>query len=107
MNQARGYQGARARSWDRAKQAVTRAGRYSYRDRRQRKREFRRLWVTRITAACRQRRMRYSRFMAGLRAAGIQLDRRMLSEIAIHDPAGFDAIAEQARQALPEQKEAA
>ena len=100
MNQARGYRGSRSRSWERAKQAVTRAGAYSYRDRRARKRDFRRLWITRITAACRQRNLSYSRFMAGIRAAEIQLNRRMLSEIAIHDPAGFDAITEQANQAL-------
>ena len=103
MNAAKGYRGSRSRSWERAKQAVTRAGAYSYRDRRQRKRDFRRLWITRITAACRQRQLRYSRFMAGVRAAEIQLNRRMLSEIAIHDPAGFDAVAEQARKALPEE----
>jgi len=103
---ARGYRGSRGKQWRRVREAVTRAGTYAYRDRRNRKREFRRLWITRITAACRQRGLRYSQFMAGLRAADIQLNRKMLSEIAIADPMAFDQIVQAAQDAL-EQKKAA
>jgi len=97
---AKGYQGARGKQWRRVQEAVTRAGVNAYRDRRLRKREFRRLWITRITAAARQRELRYSQLMAGLKAANITLNRKMLSEIAIADPAGFDAICERAKSAL-------
>ena len=83
-----------------AKQAVMRAGQYAYRDRRNKKRVFRRLWIARINAGTRANGMTYSRFMNGLKKAGVTLNRKMLSEIAISDPAGFTAIAEKAKAAL-------
>ena len=100
FKQAKGYRGSRNRQWRRVQEAVRRAGQYAYRDRRNRKRDFRRLWITRITAACRMRDMRYSQFIAGLKAANIDLNRKMLSEIAIADPSTFDVIVEQAKAAL-------
>ncbi len=103
---AKGYRGSRGKQWRRVREAVTRAGTYAYRDRRNRKRDFRRLWITRITAACSQRGLRYSRLIAGLKAADIQLNRKMLSEIAIADPKAFDAIAEAANSASGQQKAA-
>ncbi len=93
---AKGYRGSRSRLWSRVKDAVIRAGVYAYRDRRTRKRDFRRLWITRIGAACGQRGLRYSQLVHALKEAQITLNRKMLSEIAIHDPAGFDAIVEAA-----------
>ncbi len=96
FKKVKGYQGARRTQWRRVQEAVLKAGAYAYRDRRNRKRDFRRLWITRITAACRMRGTRYSILMAGLKAAEIQLNRKMLSEIAIVDPATFDAIVEKA-----------
>ena len=94
--------------WRRVKEAVTRSGVYAYRDRRARKREFRRLWITRITAACRMRDIRYSQLIHGLKFANIELNRKMLSELAIHDPAAFDAVVEQAKAGLERKaKEAA
>ncbi len=104
---AKGYRGARGKQWRRVREAVTRAGVYAYRDRRTRKRDFRRLWITRITAACRMRGMRYSQLIAGLRVAEVHLNRKMLSEIAIADPAGFDAIAQAASDALEKQQQKA
>ncbi|MFW6155474.1 MAG: 50S ribosomal protein L20 [Planctomycetota bacterium] len=92
----RGHRGAEGRHYRVARQAVTRAGEYAYRDRKARKREFRSLWITRISAACRQRGIRYSQFISGLRTAGITLNRKMLSEIAVADPAMFDKIAQSA-----------
>ena len=100
FKQAKGYRSSRGRQWRRVQEAVRRAGQYAYRDRRNRKRDFRRLWITRITAACRMRDLRYSQFIAGLKAADIHLNRKMLSEIAIADPAAFDAIVERATAAL-------
>lgn len=100
FKQARGYRNSRGKQWRRVQEAVRRAGVFAYRDRRNRKRDFRRLWITRITAACRMRDIRYSQFIAGLKAAEIDLNRKMLSEIAIADPATFDAIVDQARSAL-------
>jgi len=97
---ARGYRGSRSKTWRRVRESVTRAGAFAYRDRRNRKREFRRLWITRITAAVRMRGMRYSQFIAGLKAADITLNRKMLSEIAIADTEGFDQIVELAKDAL-------
>src|SRR5438876_580783 len=91
---AKGFRGTRSTNWRRIREAVTRAGVYAYRDRRARKRDYRALWITRITAACRARGVAYSRFINGLKHANIILNRKMLSEIAIHDPAGFDAIVE-------------
>ncbi len=92
LREARGYFGTKSRHFQQAKVALMRAGRFAWRDRRRRKRDMRRLWITRITAACRMRDTRYSLFMNGLKHAGILLNRKMLSEIAIHDPASFDAI---------------
>ena len=96
LRQARGYYGTKSRHFQQAKVALTRAGKYAYRDRRNRKRDMRRLWITRITAACKMRGTRYSLFMNGLKMSGILLNRKMLSEMAIHDPAGFDTIVEMA-----------
>jgi len=100
LRAAKGYHGSRHRLYRTAKEAVTRAGVGAYRDRRLRKRDFRSLWITRITAACRQRGIRYSSFICGLKAASVALDRKMLSEIAISDPAGFDAIVQIAKEAV-------
>lgn len=99
LRQARGYFGVKSRHKYQAKIAVRRAGVYAYRDRRQRKRDFRRLWITRITAACRMRGTRYSLFMNGLRMSGVTLNRKMLSQIAIEDPKLFDQLVETAVQA--------
>jgi len=96
LRQARGYYGTKSRHFQQAKVALTRAGQFAYRDRRNRKRDMRRLWITRITAACRMRGTRYSRFMNGLKMAGVLLNRKMLSEMAIRDPSGFDALVEMA-----------
>lgn len=96
----KGYRGARRKQWRRVQEQVLRSGAFAYRDRRNRKRDMRRLWITRITAAVRMRGMRYSVFVNGLKHAEIELNRKMLSEIAIHDPAGFDAIVEAAQGAL-------
>lgn len=97
---AKGYRGGRGNLLRSVKETLVRSGAYAYRDRKARKRQFRRLWIIRINAACRQRGMRYSQFMAGLKAANIELDRKSLSEIAICDPKGFDAIVEAAKGAL-------
>jgi large subunit ribosomal protein L20 len=99
LKAARGFRGASSRRYRLALQSVYRAGTMAGRDRRTRKRDFRRLWITRITAACRQREIRYSRFVYGLGLADIELNRKMLSEIAVADPAAFDAIVEKARAA--------
>jgi large subunit ribosomal protein L20 len=99
LRQARGYYGSRSRHKYKAEDAVRRAGLFSYRDRRARKRDMRRLWITRITAACRMRGTRYSLFMNGMKLAGINLNRKMLSQIAIEDPKLFDQICEQAVKA--------
>jgi len=100
LKQAKGYWGARSRLYRQAKQAVTRALATAYRDRRQRRRQFRRLWITRISAACRQRDLRYSQFIAGLRRAGVALDRKQLSEMAIASPETFDQLVTLAREHL-------
>ena len=97
---AKGYRGGRKNLLRTVKETLIRSGAYAYRDRRVRKREFRRLWITRISAACRQRNLRYSEFIHGLNKAGIELDRKALSEMAIHDPAAFDAIVDEVKQAL-------
>jgi len=99
FKQAKGNRGARRTQWRKVKEAVVRAGVYAYRDRRLVKRDYRQLWITRVSAACRQRGIAYSRFIAGLKAANITLNRKMLSEIAIADPAAFDQIVEQAKAA--------
>jgi len=96
LRSARGYWGTKHRHKQQAKVAVTRAGQFAYRDRRVRRREFRRLWITRITAACRMRGTRYSRFINGLQNAGVLLNRKMLSQVAIEDPKTFDTLVETA-----------
>ncbi len=101
LKQAKGFRGAPGNRWRLAKEAVVRAGINAYRDRRRRKRDFRALWVTRLTAACRMRGIAYSRFIFGLAACDIELNRKMLSEMAIHSPEDFDAIVELAKQHQP------
>jgi large subunit ribosomal protein L20 len=100
LKQAKGYYGARSRIFRVAKQAVTKAGQYAYRDRRQRKRQFRALWITRINAQARANGLSYSRFINGLKKAEIGLDRRVLADLAVRDKPGFAAIVEQAKAAL-------
>ncbi|QDV68188.1 50S ribosomal protein L20 [Rosistilla carotiformis] len=100
FKRAKGFVGGRGTLLRSVKETLLRSGAYAYRDRRVKKREFRRLWITRITAACQQRDMRYSQFIHGLKKADIQLDRKQLSELAIHDPQAFDAIVEQAKAAI-------
>jgi large subunit ribosomal protein L20 len=97
LKQAKGYYGARSKVYRVAKQAVIKAGQYSYRDRRTRKREFRRLWIVRINAAARQFDLSYSRFMDGLNKAGIEVDRKVLADLAVHDIAAFGALVEKAK----------
>lgn len=98
LKAAKGFRGAPGKHWRLVKEAVVRAGTNAYRDRRRRKRDFRALWVTRLAAACSSRGIRYSRFIFGLHAAGIELNRKVLSEMAISSPADFDAVVELARQ---------
>jgi len=100
LKAARGFRGAMSRRYVLAKQKTFRAGVFATRDRKARKREFRGLWITRMSAACKQRGIRYSQLILGLAEAGIALNRKMLSEIAIADPAAFDAIVQAARDAL-------
>ena len=97
---AKGYWGAKSRHFKMAKQAVMKSGNYAYIGRKQRKRDFRRLWITRISAARRINGINYSTFMNGLKKAGVTLNRKMLSEIAIADPAGFTALVAKAKAAL-------
>ena len=96
---AKGYYGARSRVFRVAKQAVIKAGQYAYRDRRQRKRQFRALWIARINAAARINGLSYSRMINGLKVAGVDINRKVLSELAISDPAAFAALAEKAKEA--------
>lgn len=100
MNEAKGYYGARSRVYRVAKQAVIKAAQYAYRDRRQRKRQFRALWVVRINAAAREHGLSYSRFIHGLDKAGIELDRKVLADIAVNDKAAFAKFVEQAKTAI-------
>ena len=100
FKRAKGYVGGRRKLFRTAKETLARAGKFAFRDRRVRKREFRRLWITRLSAACRERDLRYSQFIAGLELAKIELDRKSLSEIAIADPVAFDAVVAQVKQAL-------
>ncbi len=97
---AKGYRGRRKNVYRIAKQAVMRAGQYAYRDRRNKKRTFRALWIIRINAAVRQHELSYSVFMNGLKKANIQIDRKVLSDIAIFDPSGFENIVAQVKKAL-------
>lgn len=94
---AKGYWGAKSKHFKIAKEAVMKSGNYAYIGRRQKKRDFRRLWITRISAACKMNGINYSSFMNGLKKAGIELNRKMLSEIAISDAAGFTALVEKAK----------
>ncbi|MCG8670908.1 MAG: 50S ribosomal protein L20 [Pseudomonadales bacterium] len=100
LKQARGYYGARSRVYRVAKQAVIKAGQYAYRDRRQRKRQFRQLWITRINAAARLNGLSYSRFINGLKKASIEIDRKVLADIAVHDANAFAVLAEKAKASL-------
>ncbi len=100
LAQAKGYRGARSRTFKVAKQAVAKAGQYAYRDRKVRKRQFRRLWITRINAAARIHDLSYSRFMDGLKKADIELDRKVLADLAVRDKMAFGQLAEQAKSAL-------
>lgn len=100
LKQAKGYYGARSRVFRVAKQAVIKAGQYAYRDRRQKKRQFRALWIVRINAASRANGLSYSRLIAGLRKANIGLDRRVLADLAVHDKSAFASVVEQAKAAL-------
>ena len=100
MKAARGAFGARSKLWKAAKENVERGWAYAYRDRKNKKRDFRRLWITRINAAAHQNDMSYSVFMNGLRKAGIEIDRKVLADLAVHDSVAFAQLAEQARTAL-------
>ncbi|MDE0660735.1 MAG: 50S ribosomal protein L20 [Gammaproteobacteria bacterium] len=100
LKAAKGYYGARSRSFKVAKQAVIKAGQYAYRDRRQRKRQFRGLWIVRINAEARRHGLSYSRFVAGLKRASIDVDRRVLADLAIHEQEAFAALAQKAKAAL-------
>jgi large subunit ribosomal protein L20 len=98
--QAKGYRGRRKNVYRVATQAVTKAGQYAYRDRRQRKRQFRALWIARINAAARECGLSYSRLINGLTRAAVEIDRKVLADIAVHDKAAFSAIAEKAKAGL-------
>ena len=100
LKQAKGYFGHKSKLFKVANQQVMKSGNYAYRDRRNKKRDFRKLWITRINAAARLNGMSYSRFMDGLKKAGVELDRKVLSDIAITDPKGFTALVEKAKAAL-------
>jgi large subunit ribosomal protein L20 len=100
LDQAKGYSGARSRTYRVAKQAVIKAGQYAYRDRRQKKRQFRALWIARINAQARECGLSYSRLIDGLKKASIELDRKVLADMAVHDKHGFAAVAELAKKAL-------
>ena len=101
FKKVKGYVGGRRRLIRTAKETLVRAGVYAFRDRRVRKREFRELWIIRINAAARERGLRYSELIHGLGLAGITLDRKSLAEMAVSDPAGFDAIIERVKEVLP------
>jgi large subunit ribosomal protein L20 len=101
LERASGYRGQRSRLYRKAKEQVTHSLVYAYRDRRARKGDFRRLWIQRINAAVRDNGMTYNRFIQGLKAAGVEVDRRMLAELAVSDPAAFTALVGTARAALP------
>ncbi len=100
FRRVKGYRGAKSTLLRQAKEAAIRAGVYAFRDRRDRKRQFRRLWIIRLNAAVRERGLKYSQFINGLHKAGIELDRKSLSEMAIHDAAGFNVVVERVKQAL-------
>ena len=100
LKQAKGYYGNKSRSFRAANEQLLHSGQYAYRDRRAKKGEFRRLWIQRINAACRQNDMSYSRFIAGLNAAGVEVNRKVLADLAITDPTAFSALVAQAKAAL-------
>ena len=100
LGKAKGYYGARSKIYRVAKQAVTKAGQYAYRDRRQRKRQFRTLWIARINAAARDNGLSYSRMIDGLNKANVEVDRKVLADLAVFDAAGFSALAEKAKAGL-------
>ncbi|MED5407782.1 MAG: 50S ribosomal protein L20 [Pseudomonadota bacterium] len=100
LSSAKGYRGARTNVFKVAKQAVMKAGQYAYRDRRQRKRQFRALWIVRINAAARQSGLSYSQMIHGLNMASVEIDRKILSDMAVHDKPGFASLAERAKEAL-------
>ena len=100
FKRAKGYRGGRSKLLLTVKESLLRSGQYAFRDRRTRRREFRKLWIIRINAAVRERGMPYNEFIFGLKKAGIELDRKTLSEMAINDPAGFDSVVQEVRDAL-------
>jgi large subunit ribosomal protein L20 len=100
LKAAKGYYGARSRTYRVAVQAVTKAGQYAYRDRRQKKRQFRQLWIVRINAASRQNGLSYSKFVCGLKKASVEIDRKILANIAVHDKTTFTKLVEMAKNAL-------
>ena len=100
LKQAKGYYGARSRTYKVARQAVFKAGQYAYRDRRQKKRQFRALWIVRINAAAKANGLSYSRLINGLNKAGIELDRKVMADLALNDAAAFTALVEKAKAAL-------
>ena len=100
MKAARGAFGGRSKLWKAAKETVERGWKYAYRDRKNKKRDFRRLWITRINAGARLNDLSYSALMNGLRKAGVEIDRKILADLAVHDPAAFTVLAEKARSAL-------
>ena len=100
LGQAKGYYGNKSRSFRAANEQVMRSGQYAFRDRRARKGEFRRLWIQRINAGCREHDLSYSRFIAGLTSAGVTVDRKILAELAVSDPAAFGRLVETAKGAL-------
>jgi large subunit ribosomal protein L20 len=101
LEKAKGYQGSRRKRYRVAKEQVMHSGMYAYRDRRDRKAQFRRLWIARINAAARPHGISYSRFINGLKTAGIEVDRKILADIAVHDPKAFAGLVEQAKSAQP------
>ena len=106
LDRARGYYGNKSRSWRAANEQLMHSGNYAFRDRRARKNDFRRLWIQRINAACRQRGTSYSRFIAGLNAAGIEVDRKILADLAVNDADAFSALVEAASEASAAQAQA-
>jgi large subunit ribosomal protein L20 len=105
LKEAKGYYGARSKSYRKARETLVRAWAYAYRDRKTKKRTMRSLWIVRINAAARLSNLSYSEFMGGLKKAGIELDRKVLADMAVHDPKGFEQIAEIAKQHVPPRTE--
>ena len=106
VSRAKGYYGNKSRSWRAANEQLMHSGNYAFRDRRARKNEFRRLWIQRINAACRQHGVSYSRFIAGLKAAGIEVDRKILADLAVNDPDAFAGLVKAASEASAAQAQA-